>query len=582
MSIRYKFIISLLALTAICLGIYILIAKSVFEKDKEVAVFESVSQTSDAHANAIKQSLEENLSFATSLVSTWDDTTQSLSKAGFDLFTLKKDLLSFGVYQSGRFTAFASKDTTITQDTITRKFKSPQPVIVPFDDTGIALITTELKKSDIEPDQYLILVVNLNPHLNMLNFSNEHGGSFVTIHEKVFSNIKNFPYGFAQKFIAALPLQKNMGEQTSIEKIDNHEYLISSKDIPFGDLQIFSVVPKDTAFAGLNILYKKSLQFFALIFFIVLCVSVFMTQTLLKNLDKLTAATGEVSKGHFDLALGVQSKDEFGLLATSFQHMSQEIKRLIVETKEKARMEGELKTAQAVQENLFPTPYFRNNELEISGLYRSASECGGDWWFHFEHPTGVYVLICDATGHGAPAALITAAAKATVNLMKKEKYLTLQKLTSAFNYALYETARGNILMTGFAMHIKHDLSIDYVNASHEPPFIIQKGDVNFVIDPIGPRFGEKPEHEFQIGQINDIKNKTLILYTDGITGQTNKAGRALGDKRFTKYLQAINYDEATLESVNSGAFQLVDDFRKDSIQDDDLTIVTVRFIKPKD
>lgn len=99
MSIRYKIILSLLLLTAFCLGIYIWIAKTVFENDKEVAVFESLSQTSRAQAFTLKQQMDETISFSSSLLSTFDPTQQRFSEAGQDLFHKRKDLVAFAIFE---------------------------------------------------------------------------------------------------------------------------------------------------------------------------------------------------------------------------------------------------------------------------------------------------------------------------------------------------------------------------------------------------------------------------------------------------------------------------------------------------
>ena len=204
-----------------------------------------------------------------------------------------------------------------------------------------------------------------------------------------------------------------------------------------------------------------------------------MSGSLLRHLGKLTQATIEISKGQFDLTLNIKSKDEFASLGKSFENMSKEIKRLLVETQEKARMESELKTAQMVQNTLFPPGKFKTDNLEVEGVHRSASECGGDWWFYFKHATGFYGIIADATGHGAGAALITAAAKSAINLMKVQKDLNLLKLTQALNHALYETAYGEILMTGFIFHFDLNGNLFAINASHEPPVVINNSELVF-------------------------------------------------------------------------------------------------------
>lgn len=46
-------------------------------------------------------------------------------------------------------------------------------------------------------------------------------------------------------------------------------------------------------------------------------------------------------------------------------------------------MENELKTAQLVQENLFPEPEKMYVVLSHR-LLQTCFKCGGDWWFHSE------------------------------------------------------------------------------------------------------------------------------------------------------------------------------------------------------
>jgi len=578
MSVRYKIILSLSLLTAICLGVYIWIAKSVFEKDKQLAIFESANQTSGAQAYTFKQQLDGDLSFVTSLIGTYDPQIQSFSEVGADLFNKRQDVVFIAVLENSQLLVFQSKDPQLTQNEVLAALKASDAMVISLGKPGLVAVSTALKVQEEELPRKLVIGVDLKSELEILSFESQAGGSFLTLNEKPLSLDPDFPNDLALAISSLVPVRKNMSEQTLIEKVEGREFLIAAKDVQFGGFRILTVIPKDVAFQGLSILYKKSLQFYGLIFFIVLIVSVVMTNALLKNLDQLTRATEKVSKGNFDFKVGVESKDEFGSLASSFQRMSQEIKRLIVETKEKARMETELKTAQTVQENLFPEKKHKNSMVEIDGLYRPASECGGDWWYYFEHLTGVYIFICDATGHGAPAALITAAAKATVNLMKREKELDLVKLAESFNYALYETAKGNLLMTGFVVHVKLDGSLEYINASHEPPLLFSgESDIDFLVDPIGPRFGQSPKSEYGVGRVDQVSGKFLLLYTDGITGQKNSEEKELGDRRFTRFLIKTDVMKTKSSVLNERVFALVDEFRDKVDQGDDLTIVSLRF-----
>jgi serine phosphatase RsbU (regulator of sigma subunit) len=78
--------------------------------------------------------------------------------------------------------------------------------------------------------------------------------------------------------------------------------------------------------------------------------------------------------------------------------------------KEKVRLEGQMRAAQAVQNALLP-PKEAIPGVSISTAYISADETGGDWYGYYHEPTKdrLYVQIGDVTGHGIPAALVTGA-----------------------------------------------------------------------------------------------------------------------------------------------------------------------------
>ena len=186
--------------------------------------------------------------------------------------------------------------------------------------------------------------------------------------------------------------------------------------------------------------------------------------------------------------------------------MAAEIKRLLSETAEKARMESELKTAQVVQSTLFPTGDLVHSDLEIRGFYQSASECGGDWWFYSEVGSKVYFWIGDATGHGVPAALVTSAAKSAAGILEKFPDLPLDRVMELFNSAIYGTSHGTVMMTFFLGCFDRDsMQFEYCNASHDPPFLmrpqegkkLKKKDLTPLMEKIGKRLGETPDSQYE-------------------------------------------------------------------------------------
>ena len=71
----------------------------------------------------------------------------------------------------------------------------------------------------------------------------------------------------------------------------------------------------------------------------------------------------------------------------------------------------------------------------------------------------------------------------------------------------------------------------------------------------------------------------IIFYTDGIVDVKSPEGDLFGERRFLKSLSEINAQEvnATVDSV----FGTLNDFRKDTPLDDDVTLVLVEFDSKK-
>ena len=234
--------------------------------------------------------------------------------------------------------------------------------------------------------------------------------------------------------------------------------------------------------------------------------------------------------------------------------------RLYGDVSEKARMAGELKTAQTVQRTLFPTPQLKLSDVTVTGFYEPASECGGDWWFHHEHGDKLFIYIGDATGHGASAALATSAARSAVSLLSLDINLTPQYAMSRLNHAIFETSKGSMNMTFFiGSYDRKTGQFDYCNASHEPPFWIKtsvteamkvdsgqkseaqlfqefKSGLASLDDVHGPRLGESVNSEYRQSQVDLKTDDLIVLFTDGVQDARNEQHQEWGQRRFLKAL----------------------------------------------
>lgn len=201
--------------------------------------------------------------------------------------------------------------------------------------------------------------------------------------------------------------------------MDRKEMIISFSEIGFGDSFVLAAVKKELALSALDQLLKKSVVFFVLLVAVIAIVSLFASGSVTNALTQLFEATEKVTQGKFDIQVKVKSSDEICVLADNFNLMAKEVSRLVAQTAENARMQNELQTAKTVQETLFPDANALLEKIAISGFYEPASECGGDWWHYcMINGRAVFFRIGDATGHGAPSALITSAAKSAAAIIE--------------------------------------------------------------------------------------------------------------------------------------------------------------------
>jgi tetratricopeptide (TPR) repeat protein len=81
----------------------------------------------------------------------------------------------------------------------------------------------------------------------------------------------------------------------------------------------------------------------------------------------------------------------------------------------------ELEAARELQLSMLPSKIPEHPDLQIAALMNTATEVGGDYYDFHSSNGSLTIAIGDATGHGAQAGLMVAAAKSLFNLLANEK-----------------------------------------------------------------------------------------------------------------------------------------------------------------
>lgn len=599
LSLRYKLLFLLTTLPVASLTIYLFMAADLFQKDKVAYVFDSSATVSRSLGTQMRIELQGAYASLRVLVEHYDFNVNGFSPIAQELFSKNPKahaLLLFRQEAAGQYvklgqitkeTAAAksfSEDTKILSELRDRAVKSIVSVSESALGSGMISLSFRLgEKTDPKP----MIVIALYQAEDMINAFDSTG----LYSSMVMTRSGDLSLGASEVVGPDLDLLRGVlkskaNEGTAQAKMkDGQNYLISYASVGLGDLMVVSKVDKNKALKAVEVLIFKSLLFFVALLALTLVISVFASGQLTSALSELFEATQKIAQGNFNVRVQARSRDEVGGLATSFNFMAAEVSRLMSETAEKARMQSELETVKTVQETLFPAPHCQFGPLRVMGHYEPAGECGGDWWSYSKVGNKVYLWIGDATGHGAPAALITSAARSAAAVIEGLPDMTPASALTIMNRAIQMTSKGQIMMTFFLASIDMDANtLTYACASHDPPYLLKKTgaklskrDMIPLNEVNGPRLGDQKDFEYKDITIGFGPGDMVFLYTDGFLDIENPQGKKWGERAFLKSIIDSANNGTGVDTKVQNILEVATQFRSGSSLIDDVTMVMCEY-----
>ena len=315
-------------------------------------------------------------------------------------------------------------------------------------------------------------------------------------------------------------------------------------------------------------------------------IGVFQGLRITRPIQLLASRADQIARGDLTTRVEVTSNDEIGLLAQNFNYMADQLQVLLEETKARAVLEKELELARTIQETLVPpSEVIERGAVRVAGHFQPATQCGGDWWTVHDLPGDrVLIIIGDVTGHGVPAAMITAAAKAACDVGRalEGARLTAGRLLELMNRAIYESARRKFVMTCFACIVETKTkTITYANAGHNFPYLyrapstLREGESEFtVLMSRGNRLGDIPDSTFVESTQALRSGDKLVFYTDGLIECESPSSEEFGEKRLRTAIRGAA--EQTPAGMRDALMQAASQFFGDRPRKDDITLVVAQ------
>jgi len=247
---------------------------------------------------------------------------------------------------------------------------------------------------------------------------------------------------------------------------------------------------------------------------------------------------------------------------------------LHMELLEKQRMEQELALGREIQSRLLPSAPVDVRGVELGALSLPCYEVGGDYFDFLELPDGdLGLAIGDVSGKGVSAALIMSSVQAALRVAAPIED-DLARLVARLNALIFRSATGRKYATFFfARYTPSSGVLRYVNAGHNPPYIIA-GSVLTEIGSTGRPIGLLPESSYSEGTIELPPGSTLFLYTDGLNEAADPDETEFGNARLRELF--LSQSGAATNEIPSRVLDAVTAFERGAKPTDDKTIVVMR------
>jgi len=325
---------------------------------------------------------------------------------------------------------------------------------------------------------------------------------------------------------------------------------------------------------------------FLIIELVALVMGLALARSITSSIHELFMGTERVRQGDFTHRISINTKDQLGELAGSFNQMTGSIENLLQTAAEKKRLEEELRIARQIQMSLLPRGQLDMSGLSVTALCVPAREVGGDYNDFFPlGPGRLGVLIADVAGKGTSAALYMAELKGLIMALS-QTYQSPRQLLIEANRILSDNldSRSFITMTYAVIDLVNGV-MTYARAGH-CPLIYLPGPAAAVqgaqvLVPSGMVLGlridgavEKFNDLLEEKQIPLHTGDVLVFYTDGITEAMNNDSDLFGDSRLSRIVEEHGHLDSG--ELRERILREIESFVGTADQHDDMTMILIK------
>lgn len=230
---------------------------------------------------------------------------------------------------------------------------------------------------------------------------------------------------------------------------------------------------------------------------------------------------------------------------------------------------------QAILPKKFP-PFPGEPNFDIYASMVAANEVGGDFYDFFlidKHRLGF--VIGDVSGKGISAAIFMAVSRTLIRATGLKGDSVSECMRYVNNLLCKESVSSMFVTVFYGILNTETGEVDYVNAGHNPPYILSSNGIHQVEMTNGLALGVIDDFSFGSKKIHLKKGDQFLLYTDGVTEAFNLEETAYGEEKLENFL---NHNlNLPIETIIKKSFTDIYDFVGGAPQSDDITLLGLTF-----
>ena len=223
-----------------------------------------------------------------------------------------------------------------------------------------------------------------------------------------------------------------------------------------------------------------------------------------------------LSRQDFSHRVRLTARDEFGELADTLNHMSEQ-----------------LNVARSVQMSFFPKHLPEEGGYRIAAATEPCEATAGDYVDAFALGDGrIAVLVADVTGHGLGPSLLMSACRSALRALVLAELSPAQVIARLDELLMDDLSDGRFITMIFGI-LEPDGTFTFANAGHGPAMVVLGGRCRF-LDAHGPPLGvalEMPDHLERQSTLRLNVGDRVFLCSDGVSEAMDDAGEQFGTDR---------------------------------------------------